>query len=304
MKQFVATLLAFAITACGSEGPGADEAAPRPSELPTEQASSEAANAHVASEEGRACHKDSFEDVLLTHCIANPRRHVIRTVLRPRGGGDPYRGLGKYAVSRGENPPAEELVFAMNAGMFDDAGLPIGYYAESGKVLKTLNTNEGIGNFHLLPNGVFFGKDGDWHVVSADAFENFVEEQEDREKDSASDGYAPEFATQSGPMLVIDGELHPKLSRDGISRYIRNGVGTDAEGRAHFVISEAPLSFGKLARFFRDELETDNALYLDGNVSALWEPLGARMDASPPLGPLIVVENRAKPVAEKKAAPE
>jgi prepilin-type processing-associated H-X9-DG protein len=60
------------------------------------------------------------------------------------------------------------------------------------------------------------------------------------------------------------------------------------------VISEAPVSFGKLARYFRERLETPNALFLDGSVSQLWDPARGRMDSGPELGPLIVVENRAK----------
>ncbi|MFZ1741945.1 MAG: hypothetical protein WAT93_03780, partial [Pontixanthobacter sp.] len=70
------------------------------------------------------------------------------------------------------------------------------------------------------------------------------------------------------------------------------GVGVDAQGRAHFVISDTPISFGVLARYFRDELKTPNALFLDGNVSSLWDPAGERIDNGAPLGPLIVVEQK------------
>ena len=71
-------------------------------------------------------------------------------------------------------------------------------------------------------------------------------------------------------------------------------VGVDAAGRAHFVISDVPVSFGKLARYYRDKLKAPDALYLDGNVSGLWDPAMGRLDSGPPLGPLIVVEKRAK----------
>ena len=83
-----------------------------------------------------------------------------------------------------------------------------------------------------------------------------------------------------------------KFSEDGPSRTIRNGVGVDAAGRAHFVISESPVSFGKFARFFRDRLKTPNALYLDGSVSALWDPATGRIDGGAPIGPLLVVTNK------------
>jgi uncharacterized protein YigE (DUF2233 family) len=94
-------------------------------------------------------------------------------------------------------------------------------------------------------------------------------------------------------MLVIDGKLHPEIAEDGNSTRVRNGVGLDRQGRAHFVISSEPLSFGRLARYFRDELKTPNALYLDGSVSSLWDPAGGRMDQGYPLGPLVVVEEKA-----------
>ena len=102
----------------------------------------------------------------------------------------------------------------------------------------------------------------------------------------------PEFGTQSGPMLVIDGKLHPEITQDGPSRLVRNAVGVDARGRAHFVISNAPISFGKLARFYRDELNTPNALFLDGNVSQLWNPATDRLDTGAPIGPIVVVERK------------
>jgi uncharacterized protein YigE (DUF2233 family) len=180
------------------------------------------------------------------------------------------------------------VAFAMNGGMFDPEGKPIGYYVEDGKRLQKLNRAEGPGNFHMLPNGVFFGSDGAWQVLTADRFAKTVSER-------------PRFGTQSGPMLVIGGKLHPDIAKDGESRYVRNAVGVGTDGKAHFVISDAPLSFGKLARYYRDELKVPNALFLDGNVSALWDPVMGRLDSSPPLGPLIVVEKRAKAAPEKES---
>jgi uncharacterized protein YigE (DUF2233 family) len=99
----------------------------------------------------------------------------------------------------------------------------------------------------------------------------------------------PDFGTQSGPMLMIDGAIHPKFDPNGTSKYIRNAVGVDAQGRAHFVISDEPVSFGRMARMMRDVAKTPNALYLDGEVSALWNPAQGRMDGRYPLGPLILV---------------
>lgn len=220
------------------------------------------------------CRQVTFEKVSLTHCIADPAKHRITTDLG-NDGGDNYRSLANLAGGRGAD--ASLVAFAVNGGMYDGEGDPIGYYVENGKRLEELNRNEGPGNFHLMPNGVFFGTNGKWQIRTSDDF-------------YANVGDRPSFGTQSGPMLVIDGKLHPEISQDGPSKAIRNGVGIDEQGRAHFVISNAPLSFGVLARYFRDEIKSPDALFLDGNVSALWDPAGDRLDTGAPLGPLIVVE--------------
>ena len=218
-----------------------------------------------------ACRSVIFEDSPLTHCLATPARHTVSMDLGPSGEA-PYRSL--TAFSKAQSPAS--IAFAMNGGMYDDEGKPIGYYVENGDRLQTLNTAGGEGNFHMSPNGVFFGTDGKWEVRATDDFLANVRER-------------PQFGTQSGPMLVIDGKLHPEITQDGESRYIRNAVGVDDKGRAHFVISNGPVSFGKLARFYRDELNVKNALYLDGNVSALWNPATGRLDTGAPIGPIIVV---------------
>lgn len=222
-----------------------------------------------------ACQTVTFEDAQFTHCVADPARHRITTML----GNPPYRSFKAYAAARAADAPAP--AFAVNAGMFDDAGKPIGYYVREGERGQELNRNDGAGNFHMKPNGVFFGTAGKWRVMTADAF-------------YAQVGDRPQFGTQSGPMLLVDGKLHPEITDDGPSRTIRNGVGIDAAGRAHFVISDSAVSFGKLARFYRDVLKTPNALYLDGSVSALWAPATGRMDARAPIGPMIVVEETSQ----------
>lgn len=229
----------------------------------------------IASQVESACRSVIFEDTSLTHCLAVPSRHRIATDLAGADG-ENYRSLSVFAGAR----DAETIAFAMNAGMFDDEGDPIGYYVEDSERLKTLNTQDGEGNFHLDPNGVFFGSGETWEIRTT---EDFLANVSDR----------PEFGTQSGPMLLIDGKLHPEISTDGESRLVRNGVGIDGQGRAHFVISNAPISFGKLARFYRDELSVSDALYLDGNVSALWNPATGRLDTGAAIGPLIVVEKKA-----------
>ncbi len=220
-----------------------------------------------------ACREVSFENIPLTHCVADPAEHRIATKLEQPGSG-PYRSLAAFAETVDKNTVA----FAMNAGMYGDDIKPIGYYVEDGDRQKELNRADGPGNFHMKPNGVFFGTNGSWRVLTADSFYSTVRDR-------------PRFGTQSGPMLVIDGELHPDIQDNGPSRAVRNGVGVSDDGKAHFVISNGALSFGQLARFFRDELGVKNALFLDGNVSGLWDPAKDRLDRGL-IGPILVVEKK------------
>ncbi len=243
---------------------GKQDPAPTPTATPT-----------LASQVESACRSIIFEDTPLTHCLAVPSRHAISMELGPDGE-TPYRSLTSLVKARGEE---SGVAFAMNAGMFDDEGMPVGYFVEDSDRLQTLNTADGEGNFHMKPNGVFFGMDGKWEVRTTEDFLANVSER-------------PDFGSQSGPMLVVDGKIHPEIRADGPSKLIRNAVGVDDKGRAHFVIANAPLSFGKLARFYRDQLKVKNALYLDGTVSALWNPSTDRLDSGAPIGPIVVVERR------------
>ena len=215
------------------------------------------------------CANRLFEGSRFTVCNLKGGKVEIRT----SGPNGPYRSFAALQAALGKR--ADDVALAMNAGMFDESGRAIGLLIEDGKQLREINRREGGGNFHLMPNGVFLvRRDGSAEVLSSRA-------------------YSPSpdilFATQSGPMLVIDGKLHPKFDRDGSSRHFRNGVGIAPDGTPVFAISADPVSFGKFARFYRDAVKSKNALFFDGAVSSLWDPASHRMDSHAPLGPMVVV---------------
>lgn len=165
------------------------------------------------------------------------------------------------------------LGFAMNAGMYHRDLAPVGLYVEQGQEQSGIVTSDGPGNFGLLPNGVFCIGDS-FRIIESRSF-----------KKSRPDC---RFATQSGPMLVIKGELHPKFLPGSDSLYVRNGVGVSRDGsRAVFAISNAPVNFHAFARLFRDELGLSDALYFDGNISRLYAPELGRHDAGFPIGPIV-----------------
>ena len=219
------------------------------------------------------CRQMVFEGSRFTVCSDPKARIELRTA---SADGRPYRSFAVLEHVLGKR--AEDVRFAMNAGMFDTEGRAIGLLVEQGKELHSLNRRKGAGNFHLMPNGVFLVRDdGTAEVVPTEEYKGAKDIR---------------FATQSGPMLVIDGQLHPAFEPDGRSRFIRNGVGIAPDGTPTFVISEEAVSFGKLARFFRDGLKCRNALFLDGSVSSLWDPEGQRMDSFAAIGPMIVAMAR------------
>jgi len=218
------------------------------------------------------CAEVSFEGDGFVACTVDPAKYDIRLFLNGADG-QPYGSLAAFAA---DGPP---VVFAMNAGMYLEDSRPQGLYIEGGKTIRPLNTRDAAKyNFYLKPNGVFtVGTDGHAAVVETDR-------------------YAPSpdiaYATQSGPMLVIDGALHPAFDPNGTSLKSRNGVGVRADGTVVFAISRGPVSFGRFARLFRDALGCPNALFLDGVVSALADDNGVVVGGGHRAGPIVGVVAR------------
>lgn len=262
VRTYLAAILApFALAACGGEAPAPD---PRAIE-------------RIAAQAHPACEQRRFEGSVFTVCPFDTRTDRLELILDGPNG-QPLRSLA--ALERALGPRTSALRFAMNAGMYDEAGRPIGLYVENGVRRHRINTRPGAGNFHLLPNGVFaVDRDGTASVTESRRF--------GRRRNGAT-----RWATQSGPLLVIDGKLHPRFDADGLSRLVRNGVGVRDPHSAYFVVSEEPVSFGRFARFFRDGLNCSDALYLDGSVSSLWDRPAGRQDAYSNLGPMLVVFGR------------
>jgi len=229
-----------------------------------------------------ACSEKRFEGDGFIVCAYDPAHQELRLISKGRGG-DYVRTFAALDASLGKD--ASRVAFAMNAGMFDDDGAPVGLYVENGKQQHALVTNDGTGNFYLKPNGVFSTEAGGAPRV------------ETTEHYAARNGSA-KWATQSGPMLVSDNALNPHFQNDGPSHYVRNGVGVAEGGETYFAISQTPVSFGKFARLFRDVLHCPNALYFDGNVSSLWAPSLGREDHGRALGPIVLVLEKPAPLTQ------
>jgi uncharacterized protein YigE (DUF2233 family) len=185
--------------------------------------------------------------------------------------GQPLASFANLSAFLSRN--GKTLTFGMNAGMFGNDLKAVGLLVENGNQQHKLNRRGGAGNFHLKPNGVFYIAGDKLGVMETDAY--------------AKSSIKPEFATQSGPMLVINGNIHPKLSPNGTSEKIRNGVGMIDDHTVEFVISDDAVTFYDFASLFRDELKCQNALFFDGTVSNIYSPEMGRGDGFIPLGPMV-----------------
>jgi uncharacterized protein YigE (DUF2233 family) len=188
----------------------------------------------------------------------NLRREDIELRWRDPASGQPFgtlESLRAWSEGRGRH-----LLFATNAGIYDRQFAPLGLFVENGKTVVPLNLAHGdprSGNFSLLPNGVFaIYDDGHAEVRSSQDFRQA--------------GAKPRWATQSGPMLVIDGQINTQFVDDSDSMKWRSGVCARTPDQVIFAISEAPVNFHGFARLFRDELGCRDALFLDGTISQFY----------------------------------
>lgn len=178
-----------------------------------------------------------------------------------------FENLSNYLRSK-----KEQLVFAMNGGMYKKDLSPQGLYIEKTKKISPLDTvQHAYGNFYLQPNGVFYiTSDNKAKVVATDKFVN----------------ENVQYGTQSGPMLVIDGQIHSKFREHSKNINIRNGVGVLPNGKIIFAISKTKINLYNFANFFKSK-GCKNALYLDGFVSKAYFPNQENKDDKSKFGVII-----------------
>lgn len=153
----------------------------------------------------------------------------------------------------------KNLIFATNGGIFSNNLEPLGLYVENGSEMFSLNLQDGAGNFFLKPNGIFYiNKWNGAGIIESSKYETIAGKIS--------------YAIQSGPLLLLNGNVHGKFTENSSNKYIRNGVGIIDNKTIVFAISKKPVNFFDFAMLFKEEFNCANALYLDGAISEMYLP--------------------------------
>ncbi|WP_224363375.1 phosphodiester glycosidase family protein [Hyalangium versicolor] len=213
-----------------------------------------------------------FQDESFHVVTVDLKRASVRLIRQDEQGHalETFEALEKWLSKQGES-----LLAATNAGIFEPGLVPTGVFVQDGRELAPINPKTGQGNFFWKPNGVFLlGSEGA-RIVDASQYRG----------DSK-----PRQATQSGPLLLLAGQMHPGF-KDSKGTATRSGVGVENPQRIHIVLSAAPVRLETFAELFRTQLGCSDALYLDGNISRLYPPAlqGGRADTAGSFSGFLVV---------------
>jgi len=183
----------------------------------------------------------------------------------------------KYSsLERLKNSSPEKIVFATNGGIYDPNQNPQGLLVQDGQPQRSINLNKGKGNFFLEPNGVFLiTNKGNAKIVTS------------KEYSTQDLGINTKNATQSGPMLLINGEYHSAFQKNSPNKKLRSGVGIINDHTIVFAISKLGVNFHDFATLFKDGFGCENALYLDGTISRMYCPELNRFDKDGNFGTMI-----------------
>jgi len=194
------------------------------------------------------------DDSKIISYVADPEKQNIRFYWKDDGAKifRSISGLKGWLESKNET-----LVFAMNGGMYKPDNSPQGLYVQDQVTLATLDTGSGKGNFYLKPNGVFCITTTKQACICKTADYPAIKDVN--------------FATQSGPLLVINGEINPAFKKGSSNLNVRNGVGILPGNKILFAMSKEPVNFFDFATYFKSKGCKD-ALYLDGFVSRTYLP--------------------------------
>ena len=128
-------------------------------------------------------------------------------------------------------------------------------------VKKSINNQNGNGNFYLKPNACLLINRHDANLTSTE---------------STMVDTSIRLAIQSGPMLINQSLICSSFNPNSVNRNLRSGVGvyTTQTNQKYivFAVSETPVSFFELAEFFHYKFNCSSALSLESANCAIYFP--------------------------------
>lgn len=193
--------------------------------------------------------------------------------------GKRYLSLGN--VKKDLENEGRNILMLTNGGMYTPESDPEGLYIENYKELYPIDTgsSEVFLNFYMHPNGVYYiDKYDHAHITTTPQYVELS-------KDST---FVVKYATQSGPMLRIDGKMHHKFNKGSKSKKLRSGVGIYND-LSVFAITRGVSNFYDFSSFFDEVFHCENALFLDGVISRMYEPKLSSNDLGGVFGVIISI---------------
>ena len=198
--------------------------------------------------------RKSFDDANYVNYIINPKKQNIEFFWKNKKSENYKNAENLISWLKAKN---KKLLFSTNGGMYKKDRSPVGLFIENGIRKTEIDTSSGGGNFYLKPNGIFYiTKQNSALICETTQFKD--------------DGKV-KFATQSGPMLLLNGEIHSAFKKESVNLNIRNGVGILPNNEIIFAMSKKEINFFEFAEYFK-QFGCKNALYLDGFVSRTYLP--------------------------------
>ncbi len=214
--------------------------------------------------------------------IINPHKQEVKLHWLTKEN-TPYKNLNAIKKDLAKNHCTTLML--TNGGMYLEGNVPQGLFISENKEYRPIDTTSNkYGNFYMKPNGILYRDGSGVNIITTDTFIK-----------KYKTNYNILYATQSGPMLVINGEINHQFYPQSKNLNLRSGVGVLLNGNIVFIISRSNnTNFHDFASIFKDIFGCKNALYLDGAISKMYLKNLRPNDLSGNFGAIISVTSKRK----------
>ena len=150
-----------------------------------------------------------------------------------------------------------EVVCISEVGFYDNGGNHVGLLQIEGKEFFGVDLGtKGNGNFYLAPNGVFSFDSSTKRITESNAY--------------STNRYKSKNSIQSGPLLIVNGELHPKLNLFSLNKHGRSAIcSIPQNGQIYtlFITALDPVNMYTFSMVLKQRFNCDYALLVgSGNT--------------------------------------